>query len=95
MSNIIEENTNLLNEIGVTNKTHFKLLSKYHELKMIRIAVFLISFFSIMTTPNPYVSTAAMIYIILELFLYKYDSNLRKTYNVMRVDGLLKMQEVK
>lgn len=93
MSNI-KQNTNLLNEIGVTNKTHIKLLSKYHELKMIRIAVFLISFFSIMTTPNPYVSTAAMIYILLELFLYKYDHNLRRTYSVKRVDGLLIKREV-
>lgn len=82
-------NIELLKEIGITNKTHIKVLSKYHELKILRVIVFILAFISLITSSSPYVATSAIIYIITEAFLYRYDSNLRKNYHLTRDKSLL------
>lgn len=82
-------NLELLKEIGIKNKTHIKVLSKYHELKILRVIIFLLAFISLMTSSSPYVATSAMIYIISEAFFYRYDFNLRKIYSLSRKKGLL------
>lgn len=82
-------NLELLEQVGVTNKTHIKVLSKYHELKILRVIVFILAFISLMTSPSPYVATSAIVYIISETFLYRFDFNLRKKYYLSRDKGLL------
>ncbi len=90
-----DSNLELLEQIGVTNKTHIKVLSKYDELKILRITIFILSFISLMTSPSPYVATSALIYIIFEAFLYRYDLNLRRMYHLTRNSGLLEREYIK
>ena len=87
-------NLELLEQVGVTNKTHIKILSKYHELKILRIIIFILAFISLMTSPSPYVATSAIIYIIFEAFLYRYDLNLRRMYHLTRNNGLLEREYI-
>lgn len=83
-NNIVKQNTELLEKIGITNKTHIKVLSKYHELKILRVIVFIFSFFNIMTTTNGYIAASAIVYLLFEIFLFRYDINLRNMYRIRR-----------
>lgn len=91
----IQENNRLefLIDIGVNNKTHINVLSKYKELRIPRTIVFLIAFLTLMTATEAYALIAAVMYIGLEIFLYRYNKNLMKFYSLENSGNDLVLKE--
>lgn len=91
---IRNKNLDFLITIGITNKNHLNILSQYHELKFFRIIIFILSVISLLTTTIPYVFFAALVYIILEIFIYRYDLFLRKKYLIKRINNYLENEVI-
>lgn len=94
INNQTNSNLNYLTDVcQIKNKTHLKVLNKYFDLKIIRLVIFAAALISLVTTKDHFLFFASMIYILLEVFFYRYFKLLLNKYELKYEDGVYSKQD--